>query len=163
MIRKIEIDFALPVELTDDQMRRLDRLVGDICDKNCPEGWVFWPSGMGSKPSFSFVDAAFLDKPGSFDPSIASGDEPQWDDSVFQIDCAARELSPEEIEQRKEREQIKEARAAVRKSLAGRFASWLHRHGFKDAAWWICDAQWWFHRKIKRRFQHSVRAKGGAV
>ena len=111
-ITKIEIDFALPVELSDEEMRALDRVVGNICDRNCPEGWAFWPAGIGSKPNFSKADALFLGKP--VDPSAPESGEPTFDDSVFHIDCAARELYPEEIEER--RRQHAEKQQAQRKA-----------------------------------------------
>ncbi|MDE2104912.1 MAG: hypothetical protein KGL39_47180 [Patescibacteria group bacterium] len=98
MIHRIEITFDLPVELSDEEMRALDKVVGHICDRECPEGWAFWPAGFGSKPSFSQADAAFLGKP--IDPSAPATGEPTWDDDVLQIDCSARPLAPSEIEKR---------------------------------------------------------------
>ena len=98
MIRKIEIDFALPVELIEADKRALDRLVADICKRNCPEGWFLWPAGIGSKPNLSQADALFLGK--TPDPNAPESGEPTWDDSVFHIDCEARELSSGEIEAR---------------------------------------------------------------
>lgn len=101
MIRKIEIEFALPVELSTQEQMALDRLVGQICDRHCPDGWAFWPAGCGQKPIFSQADQRFLGKP--VDPNAPESGEPEWDSSVYSIDCAARELSSAEIERRKAR------------------------------------------------------------
>lgn len=142
MIRRIEIEFDLPVELTTEEQIALDRIVDHICKRHCPEGWAFWPAGHGSKPNFSQVDAIFLGKP--VDPLAPASGEPTWDDSVYSIDCAARELYPEEIERNKAKAQ----RAAERKARwDSRFAGWLHRHGAKRASWWVADLSMWVQRK----------------
>ena len=146
MIRRIEIDFALPVELTDDEQRALDRVVSHICKRECPEGWAFWPAGHGSKPNFSQMDSIFLGK--EPDPNAPTSGEPTWDDSVYSIDCAARELYPEEIEQRKARAQEVAARKARWDS---RLAGWLHRRGLKRASWWVADLSMWIQRKRRAR------------
>jgi hypothetical protein len=108
VIRQIRIDFDLPVDPSDEEMQMLDRIVGRICDRECPEGWAFWPPGHGSMPNFSQVDAMFLGKP--VDPTAPASEEPTWDDSIYQIDCSVRELYPEEIEERKARRAAREAR-----------------------------------------------------
>ncbi len=144
MIRKIEIDFALPVELTDAEQRALDRLVGHICDRECPEGWAFWPAGYGSKPLFSQVDQRFLGHP--VDPNAPPTGETDWDDSVYHVDCAARELYPEEIEKRK----AKAAQAEAQKARwDSRFAGWLHKRGMKRASWWLADLSMWVQRRVR--------------
>jgi hypothetical protein len=145
MINRIEIDFALPVELTIDEMRALDRLIGHICDRECPEGWAFWPAGMGSRPNFSQLDAMFLGK----EPNLNAPEsgEPTWDDTVYSIDCAARELYPEEIERRKAAAQ----RTAERKARwDSRFAGWLHKRGWVAISWWVADLSIWIQRKVRR-------------
>lgn len=143
-IRNIEINFELPVDLGDEDMRALDILVGRICEKNCPDGWVFWPAGMGSKPNFSKADSLFLGKP--VNPDAPDHGEPTWDDSVFHIDCAARELSEKEIEDRKNLA----AQATVRRARwDSRLAGWLHRHGLVKASWWVADLSFWAHKKTR--------------
>lgn len=99
MVQKIEISFGRDVEIPDDEFQRLMRLVDKICKKNCPEGWAFWPAGYGFKPRWSKQDAAFLGV--EADPNAPDSGEPSYDESVFSIECASRELSPEEIERRK--------------------------------------------------------------
>lgn len=48
-----------------------------------------WPSGHGSKPTFSKTDAAFLgQKTGTDAPDTG---EPTWDDSIYRISVACRE------------------------------------------------------------------------
>lgn len=142
MIRKLEIEWDLPVELTDAEYQSLDRFIDRICKRHCPEGWAFWPAGHGSKPTFSQADSRFLGK--DVDPAAPLTGEPTWDDSVYHIDCSARELSPEEIEQRKIRAmQAEERRARWDSRLSG----WLHSHGMKRASWWIADLSFWIHRK----------------
>lgn len=142
MIRKIEIDFALSVDLSDEERRALDKLVGHICKRSCPEGWAFWPAGIGDKPMFSQADARFLGK--QVDPNAPASGEPTFDDSVFHIDCAARKLSQEEIETRNIRAT---AAAVARARWDSRLAGWLHRRGFKRASWWVADLSIWMRRK----------------
>jgi hypothetical protein len=90
-VRKVEILFQLPVTLTLDQMRKFHQLADEICKANCPEGWAFWPSGTGARPRMSKVDCTLLGLPESeADPAIANGQEPEFDEEVFQIHCAAR-------------------------------------------------------------------------
>lgn len=145
-IRRIEIDFAIPVELTDDEYAALNRVVDHICRRSCPEGWAFWPAGIGSKPNFSQADAMFLGK--EVDPNAPVAGEPLWDDSILHIDCAARELYPEEIEKRKARA----ASVATEKARwDSRFAGWLHRLGLKRASWWVADFSIWI--RDRRRAQ----------
>ncbi len=94
MIRKIEIAFALPVELTDEEMRKLCDFVQRIAKRHQPEGMVHWQSGCGSKPIFSQTDAMFLGK--AVDPNAPASGEPTWDDEIFHIDTFAREIYPGE-------------------------------------------------------------------
>lgn len=152
MIRKLEINFALPVELTDDEMQRLDRFVGNICKRNCPKGWVFWPAGHGDKPIWSKADARIFGWETTSDAPETG--EPSFDDTVYSIDCAARELYLEEM-------LIKEMKAVAAKERAARWDSrlvgWLHRRGLKQMSWWIADASFWLH-DIKKRKASNARA-----
>ncbi len=93
-IRKIEIEFALPVELTDEEQRTILDMVQAIAKRHQPEGMVHWQSGCGSKPIFSQADARFLGKP--VDPNAPESGEPEWDDEVFHIETCAREAYPGE-------------------------------------------------------------------
>ena len=102
MINRIQIDFQIPVELNDRDMRALNALVTRICDGNCPSGWVFWPAGFGALPNFSKTDAAFLGK--ETDQDAPATGEPTFDETVYAIDCVARDAYPEEISRRRVRE-----------------------------------------------------------
>lgn len=134
MTRKIEVDFQIPVELTDDDCRLLDRLVDRICKRNCPDGWVFWPSGSGDKPSFSAVDARLLGV--EADPSIPDGDEPRFDDSIYHVHCCAREAWPEEIERNRLRA---ERKAKADAAWDRRLERWLKEKGLRRTAWLFGD------------------------
>jgi len=46
---RIEIEFALPVTLTDEEMRQFCEIVQKIAKRHQPEGWVHWQSGCGGK------------------------------------------------------------------------------------------------------------------
>ena len=114
MINSLEIHFALSVSLTDEEMQSLDRFVGRICDRHTPDGWVYWPSGHGSRPIWR------------------EPEEPAWDDSVYQITTCAREAWPEEIERDRKRE---EARRRHRERiwyqigcLIENVGFWIRRH-----------------------------------
>lgn len=147
-ITRIEIDFALPVELTTEQQVALDKLIGEICDANKPDGWCFWPAGMGSKPSFSKTDAMFLGK--EVDPNAPESGEPTWDDSVYFVECAAREQYPEEIERDRLRAELKAQRAEERKAQwTARLAGWLHRRGCVRLSWMVADAYIYYQRNFK--------------
>lgn len=145
VIHKIEIDFALPVELTVDEQQALDRLIGKICDRECPQGWAFWPAGCGSKPLFSQADQRFLGHP--VDPKAPETGEPTWDDSVYHVECAARELSPTEVAERLAKAMQADARKA---RWDARLAGWLFKHGMRRASWWVADASWWAQRRMRQ-------------
>ena len=102
MITRIEIDFALPVELTAEEVRWINSFVQRIAKRHEPEGWVHWCAEYGSKPQLSQFDAVFLGKVP--DPSAPMSGEPTFDDSVLYLATAAREAYPEEIARRQERE-----------------------------------------------------------
>ena len=94
MISRLEVIFALPVELSSEERQSLDRFVGRICDRHTPEGWVHWPSGYGSAPIWR------------------EPEEPDWDDEVYRITTCAREAYPSEIERDRKREEEKRRRQA---------------------------------------------------
>jgi len=93
-IRKVEIDFALPVELTDEEMRSLCDLAQRVAKRHQPEGMVHWQFGCGSKPIFSQADCALLGKP--VNPDAPQRGEPEFDDEVFYIETTARGAYPGE-------------------------------------------------------------------
>ena len=107
-VSRIEIEFQLPVELTDEEMQWLDKFVGRICKRHKPEGWLYWPSGYGARPNFSQIDSMFLGRP--VDPDAPVAGEPTFDDSVYCISTCAREAYPEEMERDRLRAEAKEKR-----------------------------------------------------
>lgn len=90
-ISKIEIEFAAPVEVPEELEQALAKVVEGVCDKYNADNpdRVMWPFGVGSKPKWSKLDAAFLGKPA--DPNAPDTGEPTFDDSVFFVECAERE------------------------------------------------------------------------
>ena len=101
MIRRIEIEFALPVELEDAECRDLCIMIEKIARRHQPEGWYHWQAGAGSKPHFSRADCIFLGK--SPEPDAPDQGEPTFDDEVFHIETFAREAYPEELERDRQR------------------------------------------------------------
>lgn len=88
-VKRIEISFAVPVELTNTDQKTLCQIVQNLAILNTPEGMVHWQFGMGSKPKFSQKDAAFLRKEG--DPTAPLKGEPTFDDEIFFIETACKE------------------------------------------------------------------------
>lgn len=80
MIRKIEIDFPIEVNLNGEDQRILDDFVKRICDKNTPEGMVFWPAERGSKMTYLPLTQEEEKERGC-----------EFDDDIFYIGCAIRE------------------------------------------------------------------------
>lgn len=89
MINRIEVEFAIPVEINDRQMGLLDRCIQAIAKDNEPEGMVHWCSGVGSKPSFSQADQRFLGK--EVDSSAPLTGEPTFDHSILHFETCCRE------------------------------------------------------------------------
>jgi hypothetical protein len=88
MITRIEVLFAVPVELTDAEQRQLYEMADKIARRHQAEGRVHWASGCGSKPIFSQQDR------GMVHPSLIGEKEhgePDWDDAVFFIETCERE------------------------------------------------------------------------
>lgn len=73
MITKIEVQFAVPVELTDAEQQTLFDLIRCIARRTETKDMVHWASGIGSKPLWR------------------EPEEPGWDDSVLCITTSARE------------------------------------------------------------------------
>ena len=62
---RIEVEFAIDVEMTQDQQRRLLAVLDEIASSlwNQPRNGVHWLAGVGSKMHWSRADATFLGKP----------------------------------------------------------------------------------------------------
>lgn len=75
-IRQIEVSFAIPVVVTQDQSRQLVKVIDDITKSpwNQPLAGVHWLSGMGSKPLWR------------------EPEEPDFDDSIYFLETCAREF-----------------------------------------------------------------------
>jgi hypothetical protein len=106
-LASIEIDFALPVLMTQDQQRRLLELIDEITDApwNVPAEGVHWMAGVGTKMHWSRVDSAMLGKVS--EPGAPFSGEPTYDDSVFHIETCARAFVSD-----KERERTIKRRAS---------------------------------------------------
>lgn len=81
-IRRIEINFPHPVELTNRHQQMLDAIAGDLCkawEKQHP-GRVMWPFDYGFKITFM---------PMTREDEEARGIE--FDDDTFEISCSERE------------------------------------------------------------------------
>jgi hypothetical protein len=97
--KAIEVEFAIPTLLTQDQQRRLLDLLDEIVRSpwNQPEEGVHWVSGTGSKPVWSQADATFLGKPANPDAPLSG--EPEFQDDVLHVCTTARGfMSPKERE-----------------------------------------------------------------
>lgn len=91
-VSAIEVSFAVPVVISNEQECRLTDLIDEIARANTPDGCVHWLSSMGSKPHLSPTDAHFLGEPGLADDSVSG--EPWFDDSVLHFGTHCRERSP---------------------------------------------------------------------
>jgi hypothetical protein len=49
---RIEIVFPFKVDVPERASRLIHEAVSLICEKNCPENSVMWPSGHGQKPTY---------------------------------------------------------------------------------------------------------------
>jgi len=85
-IRRIEINFPAPVEMTRVDERRLDMIAGEICDRwrDANPDRVMWPAGHGSKITYMPMTRA----------EELAGRHPEFDDDVYAIDCSERERYP---------------------------------------------------------------------
>lgn len=72
-IKRIEIEFAIPVVMTPALQRHLCEMVNAMARATETDEIVHWQAGYGSKPIWN-------------EPH-----EPTWDDSVYRIDTYARE------------------------------------------------------------------------
>jgi hypothetical protein len=72
-VRRIEVDFAMPVEMTQTLQRLICDLVNGMARATETPDIVHWQAGCGSKPIWN------------------EPEEPTWDDTVYRIDTFARE------------------------------------------------------------------------
>lgn len=100
-VERFEVNFGIPVYIRREQQQALINLLDEIARDalNQPKEGVHWLSGMGSKPSFSKRDAAFLGVDAAEDAPDEG--EPTFDDTVFECHTTARAFVSE-----KERERI---------------------------------------------------------
>lgn len=82
-ITKIEIDFGERVELTTQDLQRLDSVIRGVCARYCEDNpeRTMWPFGSGFKMTVN--------------PFMVSDDEPlPFDMNVYHIECIERERLP---------------------------------------------------------------------
>lgn len=81
-IRRIEINFPEPVELTDKQQRRLDEIAGELCKawQAAHPGRVMWPFGVGFKITYMPMTRA----------EEEAGRHIEFDPDTFEISCSER-------------------------------------------------------------------------
>ena len=113
-ITQFEVVFDIPTHITRAQQGKLMDLFDEIVKSplNQPKDGVHWLAGMGSKPTFSKQDAAFLGKPA--DPDAPDDGEPSFDDNVLQYHTTSREFLSD-----RERGRVEHERA-VNKALHSR-------------------------------------------
>lgn len=82
-IRRIEINFPAPVELTNDQQRRLDEIAGEMCKawQALHPGRVMWPFGTGFK--ITYMPMTRMEE--------EAGKHIEFDPDTFEISCSERE------------------------------------------------------------------------
>lgn len=90
-IQRIEVSFALPVHMTQDQQRRLLDLLNEMVRAPCsqPKEGVHWVGFTGSKLNYSAADARLLEREAGPD-YVPDGAEPTSDDTVFCVESCAR-------------------------------------------------------------------------
>jgi hypothetical protein len=88
-VRKIEVSFARPVDLTDGEMYTIHNIVDDACRRTETPEFVHWAAGTGCKPNWSHTDCIALGMTPTKDSPLSG--EPTWDDSVYYIETATRE------------------------------------------------------------------------
>lgn len=89
---QIQINFPVPVKLTPEMQILLNEIAGRLCKESCPEGYVYWPAGAGSKITYMPITAEEEKKRGM-----------EFDDSIYSIDCFYREAHPKELERTKQK------------------------------------------------------------
>jgi hypothetical protein len=99
-MRGITITFAVPVSMTDEQERRLYKLMEEVAKANEPTGFVHWLSGGSwGQMLISAADATLLGTNAGrvVDSGIASGEEPMYvDDNILYLETVCRVMSDKE-------------------------------------------------------------------
>lgn len=85
MIQKIEIDFPVPVNLSQDAINLLSCVVSLVCHDNCPAGFAMWPGEQGFE---------MLSYPLTKEEEDA-GKPVIFDESVYHIGVSFRKEDPE--------------------------------------------------------------------
>ncbi len=90
-MRVFEVYFGLRVSMTSSQHKRLLALIEEIvkAPHNQLKNGVHWLAGGGSRPNWSAVDAALVGAPAGPN-AVPNGEEPSFDDDVYQLVSAAR-------------------------------------------------------------------------
>jgi hypothetical protein len=91
MISKIEVSFAIPVDLTEEEMRVIDLIANHAARRTETKDRVHWAAGVGSKPIWSRSDHATGMVRGEPDPRAKETGEPDFDDTVFYVETCCRE------------------------------------------------------------------------
>lgn len=101
-VSKIEISFPIPVDFPPGFEQALDALVGMVCKRwECENPtMVMWPAGCGSKITRM--------------PLMAGDERMEFDDSVYAIECCAREDYGGQNSHNPERERLRAEAAAER-------------------------------------------------
>lgn len=100
-VSAIEISFAIPCYVTQEQMHRIREVVIEITEERCntPKEGVHWLCSEGCKPQWSQYDARFMGKP--VDPTAPLEGEPTFDDSIHVMESSARGFVSDEERVRK--------------------------------------------------------------
>ncbi len=85
-IFKIEVEFPIGVDVTVARCIDLDKVIRNICEENCPGGYVMWPAGQGQKITYMVMTA---EEERERDKKGLSPIE--FDSSIFSITCAIKE------------------------------------------------------------------------
>lgn len=111
-ITSFEVFFGMPVWITlEDQQNFQDIFEGVVkAPWNQPKDGVHWLAGCGSKPSWSAVDSLMLGK--AVEPGAPITGGPTFNDSVYQLESAARTFVSDTERERVEKRRAHEARLA---------------------------------------------------
>ena len=90
LCEQIEIAFALPCYITQEQQHALWKIAREIVESpvNQASGFVHWLSTTGCKTNWSKVDAALLGK--KADANAPDAGEPTYDESIFVLESSFR-------------------------------------------------------------------------
>ena len=88
-VKKIEVNFAIPVELTQAEMQLIDTIANDAARRTETDKVVHWAAGCGDKPNWSKTDCAIF----GYEPTPDSPEsgEPTFDSTIFCVETFARE------------------------------------------------------------------------